>query len=145
MILRLLCCFALLAPLAACGGDDSDELPCVENLDAACVPGFPATWDNVYQFVIEQRCGGASGVSCHGPDGMKGGLSLYSKTVAYDGLVHGVGGEPRVLPKDPACSELMKRIETSDEALRMPLNAGKPLSAGDRCSIQQWIAAGAAQ
>ena len=139
---RLLFCLVLAAG-AACGDDgDGPELECVEGLDAQCVDGFPPTWDNVYEFVIEQRCGGASGVSCHGPDGLQGGLGLYSKQAAYDGLVGGVGGEPRVIPNDPACSVLMQRIETSDKSLRMPLDA-QPLSAADRCAIQHWIAAGA--
>jgi hypothetical protein len=139
----LLSCLVLVTASAACGDDgDGPELSCVEDLDAQCVPGFPPTWDNVYEFVIELRCGGSSGVSCHGRDGLQGGLGLYSKTAAYEGLVDGVGGEPRVIPHDPACSVLMERVETSDTSLRMPLQAA-PLSAGDRCAIQQWIAAGA--
>lgn len=138
-----LCCIALLLGSAACG-DDSDEtaLPCVEKLDPECKEGFTPNWDNVYEFVIEARCGGASGVSCHGPEGLQGGLGLYTKKDAYEGLVDGVGGEPRVLAGDPACSELMKRLETSDAELRMPYKA-KPLSATDRCAVQKWIAAGA--
>jgi hypothetical protein len=128
---------------AACGDDGDDtELPCVENLDAQCTAGIAPTWDDVYKHVIEARCGGSSGVSCHGPDGLKGGLALYNKTVAYEGLVGGAGGEPRVIPGDPACSELMKRLETSNEALRMPAG-GAPVPPTDRCAIQKWIAAGA--
>jgi hypothetical protein len=50
-----------------------------------------------------------------------------------------------VIPHDPACSVLMERIETSDVSLRMPLAAGQPLPAADRCAIQQWIAAGAVE
>jgi hypothetical protein len=139
---RLWFCMALVVASAACGDDSGSELPCVEKLDTQCQEAFPPTWDNVYEFVIEQRCGGSSGVACHGRDGLQGGLGLYSQTAAYEGFVGGVGGEPRVLPGDPACSELMKRIETSDTDLRMPLQASA-LSAGDRCAIQKWIAAGA--
>jgi Planctomycete cytochrome C len=135
-------CMALVVASAACGDDSDATLPCVEKLDAQCEQAFTPTWDNVYEFVIEQRCGGSSGGNCHGPQGLQGGLGLYTQTVAYEGLVGGVGGEPRVLPGDPACSELMKRIETSDTDLRMPLQ-GAALPPRDRCAIQKWIAAGA--
>lgn len=141
------CFLGLTVAFAACrddaDGDGGEPPQCVENLHAQCTPGFMPTWDNVYRFVIEQRCGGASGVACHGREGMQGGLGLFSKDGSYAGLVGGEGGEPRVTPGDAACSTLMKRLETSDTALRMPLGANMPLSATDRCAIQQWIAQGA--
>jgi hypothetical protein len=132
----------LAGPLG-CGGDDMvDGLTCVENLAKQCTPAFPGTWDNVYEFVIQQRCGGGAGTACHGRDGMQGGLGLFSQNAAYAALVDGEGGEPRVVPGDAGCSVLMERVVTSDLALRMPLRAA-PLSAAEQCAIQQWISAGA--
>jgi hypothetical protein len=134
-----------LASLAtACGGDDSAEpLKCVE-VDPACVPGFPATWDNVYKFVVAQNCGVTGGVACHGADARQGMLGMFSQKDAFDGLVGGVGGHARVIPNDPSCSILMERLNATDPDVLMPYK-GTQLSAADRCAVQQWIAKGAAE
>jgi hypothetical protein len=130
--------------LAACGGDDdgddgSGEPKCVE-VDLNCVPAYDPTFSNIHKFVISQSCAAAG---CHSAKGVDG-LSMSTEAEAYQGLVEGVGGEPRVLKGDAACSELTERIESDDPARRMPF-MGKKLSAGDRCAIEKWIAAGAAQ
>jgi hypothetical protein len=126
---------------SGCGGDD-DVLTCAEVDTTMCTPTFPPTWDNVYKFVIEQRCGAATGAACHGTGGMQGGLTMTTQDIAFEGLVNGAGGMPRVLPMDASCSILTERVETSDTTKRMP-RGGAQLSAGDRCAIEQWIAKGA--
>jgi hypothetical protein len=127
---------------AACGDDDSGGgLTCIE-VDPDCMTAFPANWDNVFKFVIDQRCGTGEGVACHGTDGHQGGLILSGQDQAYDHLVNGKGGHARVLPKDPACSILMERISSSDANVRMPLGSAA-LSDGDKCGVQKWIAQGA--
>jgi hypothetical protein len=122
---------------AAGCGDDSGELTCAE-IDLQCTPRYEPTWDNVYKYVISTQCAASS---CHG-EGMAGGLKMLTRTDAYAGLVDGVGGKPRVIEGDAACSVLTERIETDDMAKRMPFMGAK-LSAGDRCAIEKWIAAGA--
>jgi hypothetical protein len=124
---------------AGCGDDDSDAgFTCAE-IDPQCTAGIKPTWDEIYQFVISEQCA-ASG--CHGAGMAAGGLQMSTKTDAYAGLVTGVGGKPRVIKGDAACSVLTERIESDDEAKRMPYKAAK-LPAGDRCAIEKWIAAGA--
>jgi hypothetical protein len=46
-----------------------------------------------------------------------------------------------VIPGDPGCSEVVRRIESSDEEYQMP--PGDKLSEGERCAIRRWIAGGA--
>ena len=139
-------CGAVLAALfaPACGGDDDDDSApsCVENLPATCNPTFPATYDQIYSQVFQQRCGTAGGgISCHGSMGKKGGLDLSEPNSAYQQLL-GSTGKVRVVPRDAACSLLMERLESSDPNFRMPWRED-PLSAGVRCAVQSWIQNGA--
>jgi Planctomycete cytochrome C len=139
---------ALCAIVLSCGdssGDDASSEPrCLEAIDAQCTTAYEPTWDNVYNFTLTRSCA-AAGVSCHGRDGMQGGLGLFSRDVAYEALVGGEGGSaPRVIPGDAACSPLLERLATTDMKRRMPLSSA-PLSAGQVCAVQQWIAAGASR
>jgi hypothetical protein len=135
--------FALsMVVVVACGGDDSDVLTCAE-INPQCTEGFAPTWDNVHRLVISQSCA-AEGPACHGSQGKQGGLDMSSQMAAYEGLVNGGGGKPRVTKGDASCSILTERIETDDVSKRMP-RLGQKLSDGDRCAIEKWIAAGAAQ
>lgn len=47
-----------------------------------------------------------------------------------------------VIAGDAACSELMVRLDTEDDARRMPPGA-QPLDESERCAIAQWIENGA--
>ncbi len=142
--IRVLSCAVVLAGLVIPGcGDDSSEDgggPMCAEIDSKCTEAFGPTWDNVYKFVIEPSCAAAI---CHGQQ-MQGGLNMSSSPEAYQGLVEGVGGKPRVIKGDAACSMLTERIETDDPDKRMPYKTMQ-LSAGERCAIEKWIAAGAAQ
>jgi hypothetical protein len=123
--------------IAGCG-DDSGEGPMCAEINLQCTNGIQPTWDDVYNFVIKESCAAAA---CHG-EGMQGGLKMSTSMEAYQALVEGVGGKPRVIKGDAACSMLTERIESDDLAKRMPF-MGMKLSAGDRCAIEKWIAAGA--
>jgi hypothetical protein len=130
--------------VVACGGDDDSDgvLTCAE-INPQCTPAFDPTWDNVHRFVISKSCA-AEGPGCHGSQGKQGGLDMSSQMAAYEGLVNGVGGKPRVMKGDASCSVLTERIETDDANKRMP-KLGQKLPDGDRCAIEKWIAAGAPQ
>jgi len=134
-----------LACVAACGsGDDDPGLSCLDNLPVSCTPSFPASYDQIYNQVFQQRCGTAGGgSSCHGSMGKKGGLDLSEPNAAYQQLL-GSNGNPRVVPGDPKCSILVERLESADANVRMPYGEA-PLSAGVRCAVQTWIQGGAAR
>jgi Planctomycete cytochrome C len=93
---------------------------------------------------VAQSCGVGAGTGCHGTDGRKGMLGMFTQEDAYQGLVGGVGGHARVIPMDPSCSILMERLNATDPAVRMPYLSTQ-LAAPDRCAVQQWIAQGAAK
>jgi hypothetical protein len=134
----------------ACGGDDSPAHPggdaggmCTAPLSLDCQPAFPPTYPMLFQNLFLKTCGSPStGGSCHGPMGAKGGLVLSDIDGAYDALLGTKGGPIRVVPNDPECSLLEVRLESSDQAVRMPLGQA-PLSEGLRCAVRQWIANGA--
>lgn len=136
--------FALsLVAVVTCGGDDSgDELKCAE-INPQCTQAFDPNFADIYRLVIAPTCA-AGGVACHASEGKQGGLNMSTQMDAYEGLVNGVGGMPRVMKGDASCSILTERLETSDTTKRMPF-LGPQLGTGDRCAIEKWIAAGAPQ
>lgn len=137
--------------LCACGGDDDGNGGgggCVAALELNCTPAYPPTFEAIYQDILSPTCGSsATGSSCHyGPaqSTAAGQLALSDRKAAYDALL-GIGGaEPRVIPGNAACSELVKRLESSDPQYRMPLGTMQ-LSEARRCAVRQWIANGAPQ
>ena len=146
---RALVCLLVCALGSACGGGDDDggdggdDPICIETLPADCVMGFPATWDRVHNFVIQQSCGGPNGPTCHGPEGRQGDLVLFDKEAAYRALLGTDGTHARVEPGDPACSPLMERLTTDDPVRRMP--QGGKLDDSTICAVQKWIEQGALQ
>jgi hypothetical protein len=122
----------VLTVLAGCPADEA----CIEIDVTACTPTYEPTFDNVFSRTLEPGCGVAGG-SCHAPEGAKGGLVLAEADEAHAALLDG-----RVVPGDPGCSLLVRRIESTDRAFKMPPGS-RTLSAGDRCAIEQWIADGA--
>lgn len=75
---------------------------------------------------------------CHG-DKEKGGLRLNSADAILDS---GDSEIPAVAPGDPGASELIRRIRSADEDLRMP-PTGTPLPEAQIALLEEWIAAGA--
>jgi hypothetical protein len=132
-----------------CNGDDVDGSPddagpgnCIAALSLDCEPTYPATFEAFYEHRIAVTCGAAStGASCHGADGAQGGLVLSGQDQSYDALLGDIDGRARVIPGDPECSILMRRLESDDPEFVMPV--GMPLREGERCAVRQWIAAGA--
>jgi cytochrome c553 len=78
-------------------------------------------------------------VMCHGPTKQKGGLRFDSR----DGLLSkGDSGFPAVTPGKPAASELIRRVTSTDAAVRMPPGDTR-LSAAQVATLRKWIEAGA--
>lgn len=84
--------------------------------------------------LLQQRCHG-----CHGGVRRKSGLSLLTRGEA---LRPASSGAAAIVPGEPHRSELVRRVEASDESQRMP-PSGKPLSEAETDMIRRWIAAGA--
>ena len=106
------------------------------SLIASPAPGAdgPVDFDRDIRPIFEARC-----VSCHGPEGRKGGLLLTSRR---DALLPTDSGEPAIVPGDPKGSELVYRLESEDELDRMPPD-GARLGASEVDRIRDWIARGA--
>lgn len=84
--------------------------------------------------VLLKRCAG-----CHGERSNLGGYRLH----AFQDLMRkGGGGRPAVTPGKPEASELLRRIEIRDPALRMP-KQDEPLSPSQTALIRRWILEGA--
>ena len=82
--------------------------------------------------------------ACHGPDaahGRKAGLRL---DVREDALKGGESGKPAIVPGDPAASELVRHINSTDPDVMMPPpDSHFEISAQDRENLTRWIKEGA--
>lgn len=77
---------------------------------------------------------------CHGPDAedVEGGLRIDDREVATEPAD---SGEIAIIPGDPEKSELIRRIITDDEDLRMPpAETRKEVSAAELDLLRRWIA-----
>jgi cytochrome c553 len=84
----------------------------------------------------------ANCLSCHGFDahGRQAGLRLDTAAGAVARLD---SGHAAVVPGDAAASELVRRIDSADrDELMPPPESGRTLSAADRATLRDWIAAG---
>ncbi|RMH44638.1 MAG: hypothetical protein D6689_02015 [Deltaproteobacteria bacterium] len=129
--MRVVVCCAIAVATAACG---TDSAACIE-VDSSCQPLYEPVFDQVYARTLAPKCG-LPGGSCHGDPGRRAGLAFVDEQEAYDLLLDG-----RVVPGDAACSELARRVLSTDPAIKMP--PGANLAPGEACAIVQWIAAGA--
>ena len=121
-------CFSTLA----CSTGTPDDGPCLASVTTECQPLYAPNYDEVFNRTLKPTCALAGG-ACHAADGAMGGLVFADADDAFDLLLDG----RRVLPGDPACSVLIKRLVLGE----MP--PGKPLSAAEQCAIVQWVAGGA--
>ena len=128
---------ALLAASAvlAAAGCSSDDDACVQ-VDPSCTPLYEPTFTNVFERTLVPTCG-VEGSACHSADGAQNGLIFEDVDEAYRLLVD----DGRVIPFDPSCSELGRRIATTDPRQVMP--PGGRLAAAERCAILTWMANGA--
>ncbi len=81
--------------------------------------------------------------ACHGQDEAKRakGLRLDVRSAAVKPLKN---GDVAIVPDDPDSSELIARLETEDETLRMPpRKGGKRLSSAEVATLRQWVEQGA--
>lgn len=117
---------------AGCPASESRE--CVA-VDLACAPANDATYDALYTQTFQPSCA-RSGVSCHASTGRQGGIDFDDPNASYDALL-----SRHVAPGDPACSELVRRITSTDGNVRMP--PGRSLAPEEQCAIVKWIAEGA--
>jgi hypothetical protein len=88
--------------------------------------------------ILSDKC-----FACHGPEAAsrQGGLRLDQREGA---VAEADSGLVAVVPGDPDASELIARITSEDEALRMPpVDSHKTLSSKEIETLRQWIAEGA--
>lgn len=127
--------------LIACAAETSDGAACLEPLSTDCSAVW-SDYNDIYDNLIVPHCGGpGTGSSCHGAEGLKAGLDLSDRERAYQSLLGELDGHARVIPGNPECSELVRRLEATDPTQVMPPGRQRP--AEQRCSIVRWIADGA--
>jgi hypothetical protein len=86
------------------------------------------------QPLLARRC-----FACHGPDKAEAGLRLNSAESIVAELESGTRA---VVPEQPEASELIARIRSQEEGVRMPPE-GKPLTQEEQERLSRWIAQGA--
>ena len=139
--LKTVCAAGLAALFSFCGQDSDSRPTCLSQVDVdSCTPLYPAEFPVIYRQVLSATCASA-GVSCHGPGGGNGGIVFATDTEAHAELLGHAGDRALVIPGDPACSELVVRLDLSGHSWSMPPSA--PLDERARCSIRRWIADGA--
>lgn len=126
-------CCSIAAVAFSLAGCPTEET-CVEVDPAGCEPLYAPTFDNVYANTLEPKCAAAG--PCHSASHGAGGMKLSDPDSAYDALMNG-----RLIPGDAGCSLMVRRLESSERGFQMPPN--NPLPERERCSIIQWIEAGA--
>src|SRR5687768_3200824 len=86
------------------------------------------------QPILAAKC-----IKCHGSGKASGGIAFNTRDRA---LAAAESGEPAIVPGKPMESELLKRVSSTDDSVRMPPE-GKPLSAAEIDVLGRWIAEGA--
>lgn len=138
----LLAAVAVLVLSGCSGGEDGGGGACVQDLDLACAPLYTPSFANLHAQTLAPSCG-ISGGSCHSAQGAQGGLVLDDADVAYALLLGSNGAPQRVIPGDPACSLVVRKLHADSPSEVMP--PGAPLSEAERCVFVRWIDAGAAR
>jgi hypothetical protein len=118
--------------------------PCVTGLTPSCAATYaPPTYDTIFTNIFQSNCSVGTG-TCHTSDFAAGGLVFADESTSYATLLGSNGSTALVVPNDPGCSTLMKRLTSTDPSYHMP-RGSTSLSAGDLCTIVQWIDEGALQ
>ncbi|APZ91294.1 DUF1553 domain-containing protein [Fuerstiella marisgermanici] len=109
---------------------------------ACCLPAFvnaaEIDFNKDVRPIFSNKC-----LLCHGPDpeGLQAGLRLDDRKSATAELD---SGETAIVPGKPELSELIARITTDDEDLRMPpADHGAKLSPDEIAILKQWVSEGA--
>ncbi len=128
--------------VAVCGCTRTPPPACI-TVDTECTSNYVPTFDNVYNNTLANSCGSQRN-SCHSESGHMANLSMADEPTAYAALLDNSSIDPsrkRVVPGDPSCSLMIVRTDSPGADYQMPI--GDALSAGDRCALIQWVAAGA--
>ena len=127
--------FAVLAIVVA--GTSSaceDGGQCIE-IQSECNPLYEPVFDEVFSRTLKPGCA-IAGNSCHSGPSAQAGLRMDEADEAYRMLVT----QGRLLPGDPSCSLLSRRLVGSGGGIMPP---GAMLSDNERCAIEKWIEDGA--
>ncbi|EMI17019.1 protein containing DUF1549 [Rhodopirellula maiorica SM1] len=101
-----------------------------------CSADKPVDFNRDIRSILFGRC-----VACHGPDEDQRAAGLRLDTEA--GSREDLGGYVAIKPGDPDDSELIERLTTDDDEMRMPPKGkGKPLSKDEIDLIRRWIEQG---
>ena len=104
----------------------------------AAVAEEAISFDRQVRPILSDKC-----FACHGPEeaSREGGFRLDVQESAFG---EADSGQTPIVPGDPESSELIARIASDDESMRMPpLESHKTLSAEEIETLRRWIAAGA--
>ena len=104
----------------------------------ASEPAGPVDFNGQVLPLLSARC-----FLCHGPDAQtrEAGLRLDQRAAA---LAEVDSGQRAIVPGVPEQSELLARVSSSDEGLRMPPSeTGDALSESERQLLRRWIVEGA--
>ncbi len=105
---------------------------------ATCFAAEPIDYARDVRPILSQFC-----FRCHGPDegSREAGLRLDLRESA---LKPAESGERAIVPNQPANSELLKRIESTDsDSVMPPPSTKKVLTATQKATLKRWIEAGA--
>ncbi len=126
----------------ACSEPKAPADACVAGLSTTCRPLYdPPTFDTLFEKILKPSCAQGMG-TCHTDDSAMGGLVMEDADTTYAALLGELDQRARVVPGDPACSLLVRRLEARSADERMPPGP-TPLSAAERCNVVLWIANGA--
>lgn len=103
------------------------------SLSAGALSADEADYDRDIRLLIKTHC-----FACHGPEKQESGLRLDIRRRALSGGDGGVS----IVPGNSADSELIQRVSSSDENLRMPPD-GNGLSVAEVNLLRHWIDQGA--
>ena len=105
--------------------------------DAKRNPNSKVDFNRDIRPILSDNC-----YACHGPDAGKRKANL--RLDLKQGALADLGGYHAIVPGDPAKSELVARITTTNEDDRMPpLKTGKHLTEAQIDTLKRWIAQGA--
>ena len=123
---RNACCLAAVVALVWAGG----------SVPAGANEAAPLRFDRDIRPILAENC-----LSCHGPGKQEAGLRLDTAGGSTASLDSGMRG---IVPGEPAASELLARIRSTDADTQMPPpHARKTLSDEEKLRLEQWIASGA--
>ncbi|QDV74718.1 Planctomycete cytochrome C [Botrimarina mediterranea] len=109
----------------------------VATVCAADGPSTPIDFARDVRPILSDNC-----FLCHGPD--EGSRSTELRLDKHDSVLADLGGYAAVTPGDAEASELIRRIESSDEYEQMPPpDSGKSLAATEIATIRRWVEEGA--